>query len=490
MPVEKNEQRIFSLFEVTNSIQKTLQARYTSAFWVKAEMNKLNYYHRSGHCYPELVEKKDGKVIAQIRSNLWKNDYQRVNNKFQEVLKEPLKDGIKILFQAKITFDPVYGMSLWILDIDPSYTLGDLEREKQETIQKLSKEGIFNHNKLLQLPLLPQRIAVISVETSKGYADFLQVINTNPWKYKFFHFLFPALLQGDQAVQSILIQLNRIKKVLSHFDAVAIIRGGGGDVGLSCYNSYHLARKIALFPIPIITGIGHSTNETVVELVSYANAITPTKLAELLIQKLHNFSVPVQQAERTVIDQAKRILSDQYSKFNSEVKLFRSITHHALMRNHLNIKNLMSSISQHAHYTFISEKKQLESIQVDMRKKTNRLLTSNQQDLQGFVKTLSRNSFSEIHQHQLVLAQQKEKLQAYSQLKFKSSRLEIKNIEKNIANMSPENVLQRGYSITLLNGKAVKNIKKIKKDDTLTNQIFEGEIISIVQSTNKKTIDD
>lgn len=186
MPEKENERTIFSLLEVTKSIQKTLLERYKSSFWVKAEMNKLNYYKQSGHCYPELVEKQNGKIIAQIKSHFWKDDYLRVNNNFQKVLKEPLKDGIKILFLAKVSFDPEHGLALWIIDIDPSYTMGDLEREKQETINKLKEESIFNRNKLLKLPLLPQRIAIISVETSKGYADFVKVIDTNAWKYKFF----------------------------------------------------------------------------------------------------------------------------------------------------------------------------------------------------------------------------------------------------------------------------------------------------------------
>lgn len=227
MPETVNDKQVFSLLEVTKSIQKTLTERYKSSFWVKAEMNKLNYYKQSGHCYPELVEKKDGKVIAQIRSCLWKDDYNRSNNNFLQILKEPLKDGIKILFQAKILFDPAYGLSLLIMNIDPSYTLGDLEREKQETINQLREENIFGRNKILKLPLLPQRIAIISVETSKGYADFLRVIETNPWNYKFFHFLFPSLLQGDKAADSIINQLTRIKKVINHFDVVAVIRGGG-----------------------------------------------------------------------------------------------------------------------------------------------------------------------------------------------------------------------------------------------------------------------
>jgi exodeoxyribonuclease VII large subunit len=155
------------------------------------------------------------------------------------------------------------------------------------------------------------------VETSKGYADFLKVLQgaTKTWGYAFFQMLFPSVLQGDNAVAGITYQLSRIRKVISHFDVVAIVRGGGGDIGLSCYNNHSLAREIALFPIPVITGIGHATNETVTELVAFENAITPTKLAEFLIQKFHNFSVPVKDAQRSIIENAGRLTRDEKSGF-------------------------------------------------------------------------------------------------------------------------------------------------------------------------------
>ncbi|MDR1595274.1 MAG: exodeoxyribonuclease VII large subunit [Prevotellaceae bacterium] len=414
-----NDKTVFSLLEVTKSIQNTLNDRYKSSFWVKAEMNKLNFYKHSGHCYPELVEKKDGKVIALLKSYLWKDDYFRINAKFIETLHEPLKDGIKILFLAKITFDPSHGLSLWIMDIDPSYTLGDLEREKQETIYQLRSEGIFEKNKTLSLPLLPQRIAIISVETSKGYADFIKVIGTNSWGYKFFWCLFPSLLQGDNAVQSIIDQLERIRKVRHHFDVVAIIRGGGGDVGLSCFNTYLLSKTIALFPIPVITGIGHATNETVTEMISFANAITPTKLAEFLLQKFHNFSIPVQSAEKKIFEKTTRLLGEEKMKFAAETKLFRSVTD--------NIFN--------------------------MKKMT--------------------------------VSQLKEKLQLQSLLMTKNALTEMTGIEKNVANMSPANVLKRGYSITLFNGKSVTGISQVKEGDILNTIVHEGNIVSIVNSTNK-----
>ncbi len=479
-----NNKQVFSLLEVSKSIQKTLSERYKSSFWVKAEMNKLNFYKQSGHCYPELVEKKEGKVICQLKAHLWKDDFNRVNNNFQRILKEPLKDGIKILFQAKISFDPAYGLSLWIIDIDPSYTLGDLENEKQETIKKLKEDGVFNKNKALRLPLLPQRIAIISVETSKGYADFIKVIETNAWNYNFFYLLFPSLLQGDNAVNDILTQLKKIKKVKNHFDVVAIIRGGGGDVGLSCYNNYQLAKEIALFPIPVITGIGHATNETVTEMISFSNAITPTKLAEYLLQKFHNFSVPVKEAQNKVIDKSKRLLSEQNTKLQSEVKLFRSVTENILNTNRNDIKSLIRSMNQLALFVFKSEKEYLGSARAQIIKGTNDFFNNVNEKIRDFAITIRKDTYSQLNQFKLIVSQMQDKLLNQSGHKFKSSNLELINIEKNIANMSPSNVLKRGYSITLLNGKAVKSHEQVKSGDTINTIIFEGNIISIVNVTN------
>lgn len=317
------DRKIFSLSQVAKSIQKTLADRYGSAYWVKAEMNKLNHYSHSGHCYPDLVEKRDGKVVAEMRSILWKSDFQLINQRFLQVLNEPLKDGVAILMLVNISFDPIYGMSLRILDIDPSFSLGELAREKQESIARLQEEGIFNTNKRLEFPILPKRLAIVSVETSKGYADFLKIINNNPYNYKFEYRLFPALLQGDKAVQSIIEQLYMISNLTEDFDAVAIIRGGGGDIGLSCYNNYNLAKKIATFPLPVLTGIGHSTNETVSEMVAFKNAITPSELADLLIQRFHEFAVPVLNAEEYLKTRIGEYIKDRKTEVDQATRQFQ-----------------------------------------------------------------------------------------------------------------------------------------------------------------------
>lgn len=311
MPEQIQNRTIFSLLEVSRSIQKTIADRYQSLYWIKAEMNKLNRYTHSGHCYPELVEKKDGKIVAEMRSILWKTDYERINRQFIELLNEPLRDGITILFQAGISYDPLYGFSLKIVDIDPTFVLGELEKEKIASIKRLHEEGIFSANKQLPFPTVAKRLALISVETSKGLSDFFKIINGNPWGYRFENTLFPALLQGDKSIPSIINQLAVIAGKKDEFDAVAIIRGGGGEVGLSSYNNYLLAKAIAIFPIPVLTGIGHSTNETVSEMVAYKNAITPSELADFLIQKFHNFAIPVDEAQRRMVHACQLIFKQE-----------------------------------------------------------------------------------------------------------------------------------------------------------------------------------
>jgi len=287
--------QIFPLSKLTAAIENVINTHCSKIVWVKAEIVRLNHYKHTGHCFPELVEKKNGKVIAEIRGNIWKTQFEMINKKFKNVLNEDLSDDMTVVLQATVTYHPVYGISLNIFDIDPEYTLGELARQKSEAILRLKKENIYTANKDRPLPRLPKTIAIISVSTSKGYLDFLNVIENNPWNYKFHFLLYPAVLQGEKAVSTIVRQLENIKKDFKYFDAVAILRGGGGEIGLSCYDSYDLASAIAKFPIPVLSGIGHSTNQTVSELVSWQSFITPTKLAEFLLQEFHNFAFPLEE---------------------------------------------------------------------------------------------------------------------------------------------------------------------------------------------------
>ncbi len=508
MPEIEDNKSIFSLLEVTKSIQKTIAERYKSTYWIKAEMNKLNYYKQSGHCYPELVEKKDGRIVAQVKANLWGQQFTAINNKFLEVLKEPLKDGIKILFSARISFDPVHGMALQILDIDPRYTLGDLEKEKAETIEALKSKGIFSANKFIKLPLLPQRIALISVESSKGYADFLNVINNNQWGYKFFHFLFPSLLQGDRAVDSIVSQLNRIRKVVHHFDVVAIIRGGGGDIGLTCYNNRYLCEVIATFPLPVFTGIGHATNETVAEMISHTNAITPTKLAEFLIQQFHDFSVPVQKAQELIFNRAERMIREQSASLDMQGKLFRSLSEKIIAAEKNALSGFRYVLSKHSQFIIQQQTVSLKYLLGHVSRSVSSLHQHGAKTLSYLSLMLEKNVSGIVerqrsnigHQFNLLqngiengLVRQKTATQHLNSQFYKivvneirDKKISLETIEKTVRHLNPENVMKRGYSFTLVNGKIIVSADQLKTGDTITTHLSEGIIISTVNETKNQ----
>jgi exodeoxyribonuclease VII large subunit len=434
---------VFTLLQVTQNIQNVVNQVFKTGFWVKAEVNKLNFYAHSGHCFPELVEKTNGKVVAEMRSTIWNSDVSRINANFIKTLGEPLKDGITVLLFAMVDFHPTYGLTLKISDIDPSFTLGELEREKQESIQKLKSEGIFSLNKTKNLPLLPKRIAIISVESSKGYSDFMQVIQKNQWNYQFETFLFPAILQGDNAAPTIIAQLKRIQKVIQHFDVVAIIRGGGGDVGLSCYNNYGLAREIAMFPIPVFSGIGHSTNETVSEMVSYRNAITPTELADFLIQEFHNFWVPVQKAQEKIIQMSREVLQNSRKQLTNEVNFLKA---------HLKL--------------------QLQSYR--------NVLDLSKQNLKGLsLEFLSnqRTTINTVLQPNLIRS---------AKMSLKNSLILIEGQEKVVNLLNPLNLLKRGYSLTFVDGKILKSVENIQKGQRIQTQFVDGIVDSEVIVVEKK----
>jgi len=431
------ERRVFSLLQVAQSIQKTISDRYTSTYWIKAEINKLNFYPLSGHAYPELVEKVDGRVVAEMRSIIWKADFERIQNKFISQIKEPLKDGIKVLLEAKITYSPAYGLSLTILDIDPTLTLGDLEREKMDSISELKKLGIFDRNKKLSLALIPQRIAVVSVETSKGWSDFLDVIRNNKEGFAFAIQLFPAVLQGDKAPFEIREQLRKIAATSKDFDAVAIIRGGGGDIGLSCYNNLELCKTIAEFPIPVLTGIGHSTNETVSELVSHTNAITPTKLAECLLQKFRNFEQPME----SLLIQLKH-LSAQH---------FKGTLHH-FEAVHQRFQNQATLIIQKKDFS-----------------------------IQQFQQKLSSASKEQIKEVGYLLEQENRNLHHNSQNFLEKTAQNIHLFAEKTNLLSPVHVLKRGFSITRLNGKSITDSSSLKIGDEVETEVLNGSFTSKIE---------
>ena len=410
-----NDRRVYTLSQVGKSLETVIAKNYTGAYYIKAEIIKLNYYPRNGHCYPELVEKEGDSIKAQMRAVIWSSNLEPINERFRAITGEPLKEGITILCLATIEYSGKYGLALHIQDIEPTYTLGELAKNKVQTINRLKKEGLFDANKELQMPLLPKRIAVISIETSKGYSDFTITLNQNEYGYKFSLVLFPSLLQGDKAVHTMKNQLDEIEKQKDKFDCVVIIRGGGGDVGLSCYDNYELARRVAEFPLPIVSGIGHSTNVTVVEMVSHETKITPTEVAYYFIQRFRNFDEQLQQWQQALAQYARNLLKDE----------------------RMRLLQVESRRQQLVQMVLVNKRRDVEN-------------------LQQLLPLLSRQ----------LLNREKEK---------------VARMENSVALLHPRNILKRGFSVTLLNGKPVTKATELKAGDELVTQLHEGEVKSRVE---------
>jgi exodeoxyribonuclease VII large subunit len=336
--------QIFSLKQVALSIEKTIASRYNQQYWVKAEIHKLNKYP-SGHAFPELVEKEDGKIVAQLNGSIWKQHLQRIEKIFIEQVQEPLKDGIQVLMLVRVQFNPTFGLSLQIQDIDPAFTLGHLQKEKDITLKKLKAEGLLQTNQQLPYPLIAKRIAIISAATSKGLSDFYQVLDQNAFGYTFHTKLFEAYVQGDVAVASILEALQEIEKCQEQFDVVVLVRGGGAEVGLTCYNNYELCKGIATFPLPILTGIGHSTNLTVAELIAYASAITPTQLAEMLIAQFREFELRIERLSQGVVQHAQMQIQRNTDKINQVVQNLNWASNQYFKAKQLELEHALQKIN-------------------------------------------------------------------------------------------------------------------------------------------------
>jgi len=456
--------RVFSLSEITASIERMFSKYYASPYWIRAELSKLNHYPQSGHCYPDLVERQEGKIKAQLRGVIWRDELFEIARKFEEVTREPFREGISIMFLAYVKFTSEYGLSLQIIDIEPLYTLGELAREKMETISRLKKEGIFNSNRLLELPLLPKRLAVISAQTSKGYSDLMITLENNPWGYRFNTRLFHALLQGDGAVDSIRKQLGIIRDNQEQFDAVLIIRGGGDEIGMACYDNYLLARDVACFPLPVITGIGHSTNETVVEMVAGINKITPTDVAHFLIGCFRSFSDRIKAAEQMLLPGVMVVLETNAARFNT----------------------LSGSLLNLVKNTLREESDLVEQQALVVREATNVAVFNHRIALSRYESGLTMRPAQILGSHRATLLEQQKMLGLTTRYLVSNQLKEIGTVDSRVKLLDPVGVLKRGFTITRLKGRGIAPGNLPDPGDLLETESASGKFISVV--SEKKSI--
>jgi len=276
-----------TLLELNGRVKSTLQFEMPDAYWVQAEISSISPSGQ-GHCYIELVQKDPTgrNFLAKAKANIWRGTWLKLKPYFEAQTGESLKVGMKVLLQVTVTFHEVYGYSLVVQDIDPTYTMGDMARRRKEILEQLAKDGVIGLNQELEIPALPNRIAVISSATAAGWGDFRNQLDGNIYGFHFYVKLFPALMQGDDVERSVISALNAVAERRDDFDIVVIIRGGGAVSELSCFDSYNLAFNIANFPLPVITGIGHERDDTVADVVAHTKVKTPTAAAEFIINKV------------------------------------------------------------------------------------------------------------------------------------------------------------------------------------------------------------
>lgn len=346
-----------TLFELNKIIKQTLDKNLEPSYWLVAEIGEMRV-NQKGHCYLDLVEKEDNKIIAKSRASIWAYNYRTISSWFERITGQALKNGINILANVVVSFHEVYGFCLVIRDIDPNFTLGERARKRQEVIEQLKTDGVFTMNQALQLPLVPQRVAVISSASAAGYGDFMDQLNNNQHGYHFEVKLFQAVMQGEAAVESILNALTTIFNQNEKYDLVAIIRGGGAQVDLDCFDTYDLAAHVAQFPLPVLTGIGHDRDETITDLVAHTKLKTPTAVAEFLISGLRVFEDKLEQLfESLHANVRERLESNEHQLYQLGNDLRHSVNQQ-LNRQQNKVESLQHKLqsSSRAYLKFYNEK--------------------------------------------------------------------------------------------------------------------------------------
>lgn len=428
--------KTITLYELNSLVRQTIEIGLPKSYWVEAEISELR--ENGGHCYLELIEKdkRYNTPIAKASARCWRQTWGMVKPYFENTTGQQLKAGMKVLIEVYAQFHEAYGFSWIISDIDPNYTLGDMARKRQEIIKRLKEEGVFDLNKQLDLPLFSQRIAVISSKSAAGYGDFANQLYGNQYGYYFEVELFAATMQGEDVERSIIKALNAINDRCDDFDCVVIIRGGGATSDMSGFDALELAENVANFPLPIITGIGHDRDECILDMVSHTRVKTPTAAAALLIDNLHT-------AERRIDDARQRIANLTSRKMEVE-------------------KLRLSRLAERLPALFGSVKDKQEARLDILQERLFRLAEIRLSNCENIVGQLEK----------------KISLTAEHLLMVEKHRLEL--LEGRAQNLDPQLLLRRGYSITLVGGKALRDPSQVKQGDKIETRLEKGTIISTI----------
>jgi exodeoxyribonuclease VII large subunit len=448
-----------SLTELQLIIRDSLYLALPDVYWVMAEISELKE-NNAGHCYLELIEKHpdEKNVRARVKAIIWSNRYRFLKAFFENITGESLREGLKILIKTKVEYHELYGLSLIISDIDPAFTIGEMAMKRQLVIKKLEQEGVFSMNKELLFPYVPQRIAVISSKNAAGYSDFINHLKSNSFGYIFYTALIETSLQGTETEQGVISALDKIALNAHLFDLVVIIRGGGSQSDLSWFDSYNIAYHITQFPLPVITGIGHDKDVSVSDMVANRSLKTPTAVADFLVDSIANAENHIIEMSSEIIADSRIILEKNKNRIEtSGIKLFPLA------------RIMMSDIKDKLSAEII----EIINIGKELIIRAG-LVPANQES------RLSSTAKSFISGKDITFKRNGQRL-ITGTISFQSlNNIRLESLESTLQLLNPERVLQRGFSITLINGRILKNSDQIQKNDLIDTQLCEGTFSSRV----------
>jgi exodeoxyribonuclease VII large subunit len=493
-----------SLHQLHQQIREELEAAFPESYWVVAEVAQVTADRRKGHCYLTLVDKGDDarQMLAQARATIWSSRFQMLGRYFEEKTGQPLKAGLKILFQASVRFHELYGLSLDIVNIDPNYTIGDLARQRQETLKRLEAEGLLEANKELELTLVPQRLAVISSATAAGYQDFIHQLQNNGYGYSFHTALFPAAVQGNEAPASVKRAMAQVAKYKESFDAIVLIRGGGSQTDLSCFDDYAIAAAIGHSPLPVLTGIGHERDESISDMVAHTRLKTPTAVANFLIDRFRTaeeYAEGLYDSIRMFSAQQLKVTEDRLERlslrFSNQTKSQLQATKDKLEllsrglllkpKSYLEaqkhqVSNLDKDISANTKDLLHERQRYLQELSVCVEGKSQRYLHMKEHELNTLVHCIETEAKDGLKKQQLRFTKCSDKLEFSSQKKLQHENHRLNLMEMSMEANNPERLLLRGYTLTLVNGKITKSIKEIKNGDVIETKMQDGTLHSMV----------
>jgi len=466
-----------TLSELNELIKDALLDAFPGSVWVVAEVSELKE-NRSGHCYLELVEKEGNSIVARSRATIWSYTYRMLKPYFETTTGQLFSQGIKILVQATVEYHPAFGLSLNIKDIDPTYTVGDMALQRKEIINRLQADGVFDMNKELDLPLVPQKIAVISSATAAGYQDFMNHLENNGYGFKFHTKLFEAYMQGADAVPSIIHALERIFQYDDFFDAVAIIRGGGATADLSSFDNYDLAVNITQFPLPVITGIGHEKDDTIIDLVAHTRLKTPTAVAEFFINGAGRYYERLLDLENRVVQLTRETIDFQQEKLERIAEGIRYSTSEFIHERQLRLYQKSNELRRDVSRFSFTKQHELNNLRHEFSSSLSVWFVETKNNINQKQRVLKRVVGEAVLKEKVGLTHKEDLVAGGIRKMMLKEQERIRMNENTIRLLNPENVLKRGFTLTLKEGKIVKSVKDMNPGEEIETRFADGSVKS------------